>query len=60
MAPTYAEQLEDDAAQLRAATGMTHGQYVKALQTVIADELKACEFLLADYQLPIPHPKEKP
>ena len=50
----YAEQIEADAARLKAATGLTHDQHIAALRLVVAVQVKAAEFMLADHQLPIP------
>lgn len=50
----YAAQLAGDAAQIRAATGLTHNEFIEAMRLLIAQQLKECTFLLADHQLPIP------
>lgn len=54
MDATYAEQLERDAATLNVVTGLTHDRHIEALRLLIAKQLKECEFLLAEHQLPIP------
>lgn len=50
----YAEQIEADATRLKAATGMTHAQYIEALRLLVAEQVKQAQFDLADHQLPIP------
>jgi len=50
----YAEQIEADSTRLKAATGMTHAQYIEALRLLVAEQVKQAQFDLADHQLPIP------
>ena len=57
---TYAEQVESDALQLRAATGLTHDQHIAALRMLVTAQLMEAEFLLAEHQLPIPWPDRSP
>lgn len=54
----YVEQIEADAARLKAATGLGHDDYIAALRLLIAEQVRAAEFLLADHQLPIPWPAQ--
>lgn len=51
---TYAEQIEADQARLQAVGCLTHSQYIDALRMLVAVQVKAAEFMLADHQLPIP------
>jgi len=65
MSSAYAEQVEDDTAQLMAATGLTHDQHIAALRLLVTAQLVEAEFLLAEHGLPIPWParslhKEEP
>lgn len=55
---TYAEQVESDALQLRAATGLTHDQHIAALRLLVTAQLMEAEFILAEHQLPIPWPAQ--
>lgn len=52
----YLEQVTQDAARLRAATGMSHAEFIDALRLLVLGQMKKCEFLLADHGLPIPNP----
>lgn len=54
----YTEQIESDATQLRAATGLSHAQHIAALRLLVAAQMKEAEFLLADHGLPIPWPAQ--
>lgn len=54
----YAEQIEADAIRLRAATGLSHAEYIVALTLLVIGQMKEAEFLLADHGLPIPWPAQ--
>jgi hypothetical protein len=55
----YATQIAQDQAQLRAATGLGHAEYIAALTLLVAEQARQAEFLLAEHHLPIPWPARK-